>query len=159
MPVHPLRFRHHLAALALLAALGGCADPDPLRPAGAPAPLLVDGPPQTVRTDPATLVAAEVRGDRLRLQVTFGGGCREHSFALYASDAFLESDPVQLRLYLAHDARGDNCRALLARELEFDLAGVRQAYRDSYGRDGTVMLLVHAPGAAEPFRPALRYSF
>lgn len=160
MPDTGSRLRFAAAALALLAALAGCADPGPLRPGGAPGPVLVGGSRETVRTDPATIVSADVRGDRLRLEVTFGGGCAEHSFALYRENGFLESVPVQLRLLLAHDANGDNCRALLHRELEFDLGSVREAYREAYGGPGgTVLLRIHAPGAGEPFGPPLRYDF
>ena len=153
------RLRRCAAALALVGALSACARSTPLETSAAPAPVLISGDPGTTRQDPATILQARIQGDQLMVQVQFGGGCRDHEFARYSGDAFLESSPVQMRLRLAHDDHGDACRALLGRDLTFDLTPVKDAYRQQYGSHGAVILQLYAPGAAQPIEPSLRYEF
>jgi hypothetical protein len=94
----------------------------------------------------------EVRivGDTLEATVTYGGGCREHDFALVFANVFLESYPVQMRGMLSHDANGDMCRALLGQTLHFDLTPLRDAYRAAYGEtSATIVLQGNWPGRLE----------
>ena len=84
-------------------------------------------------TDPVTISAAEVKGDSLWMTVSFGGGCRGHSFLLLADGAWMESYPVQTGVRLAHEDNNDNCKALLSRLLKFDLTPLKVAYTNSYG--------------------------
>lgn len=146
--------------LALSLLLAGCVDP--LRSGGElPAVLLPVGAAaasETTRSDPAEIVAAEVEGDRLALSLRFGGGCADHDFALIPSGEFREANPVQTTLTLAHDAHGDMCRALLSRELAFDLASVRAAFQRAYGAHGPLELHVREPGPAGRVH-TLRYIF
>ena len=61
---------------------------------------------------------------------------------------FLESDPVQLPVSLAHDANGDSCLAWLTQDVASDLTPIRDRYHRAYG-DGPariVLLLAGAPG-------------
>lgn len=91
--------------------------------------------------DPFAIREAAVEGPRLKLSVRFGGGCRPHDFGLVASSLFMESHPVQANLLLTHDAHGDMCRALLYRDLVFDLRPLRAAYEAAYpGSPGPVLL-------------------
>jgi hypothetical protein len=113
----------------------------------------------TARLDRADIVSSEIVGDRLHLRVQHAGGCARHDFALIHSGVFMESLPVQTRLQLAHDANGDNCRALLTRDLSFDLAPLKAAYQQAYGSRGPLIVHLIAPGGgAAPARP-LRYEF
>ncbi len=85
----------------------------------------------------------EVRivGDTLEATVSYGGGCAEHGFALVFANIFLESDPVQMRGLLSHDAKGDPCRALITRTLRFDLTPLKEAYLTLYRQtSGTIIL-------------------
>jgi hypothetical protein len=82
--------------------------------------------------DPVTISNAVVRGDSLELSVSFGGGCREHTFLLLSDAAWMESYPVQVGVKLSHDSKGDNCKALLSRVLRFDLSPLKSAYQASY---------------------------
>lgn len=151
--------RRSAAPLALLAALSACADPTPLQPSGDDPEVrisanLPDGP-----DDPASILRAEIRGDRLLLEVRYGGGCREHRFALAGGGVFMESQPVQTSLRLEHDALGDVCRALVERELSFDLTPLREAYLSAYGQGGTLVIHLYEPGSGAVVRPPLRYDF
>jgi hypothetical protein len=81
---------------------------------------------------PVTIHSSAIVGDSLELTVSFGGGCRDHTFALLANGAWMESNPVQTGVRLAHDGSGDPCDALLSRTLRFDLSPLKTAYANSY---------------------------
>lgn len=85
--------------------------------------------------------SARIDGDRLVVEVSFSGGCRDHAFVLVVSTFFKESDPVQLDVVLAHNAYGDPCEAWPTETHSFDLALVRDQYREFYGEGSGVVLL------------------
>lgn len=88
-----------------------------------------------------------VANDSLQVTVQYAGGCKRHEFSLHASRVFMESHPVQSRVVLHHDANGDTCRALLTRELQFDLTPLRDAWRAGYQqRHGTIILRLRGFG-------------
>ena len=86
-------------------------------------------------TDPFELLEAKIEGDSLLLSVRYGGGCSEHVFDLEAGPMLKSLPPKQI-ISIAHDANGDNCRALIQRTIAFDLS----AYRGS-PRGGTVIVV------------------
>jgi len=92
-------------------------------------------------SDPVTIAGFTIRGDSLELAVSFGGGCRDHQFLLLSDAAWMESYPVQVGVRLAHDANGDNCKALLSRVLRFDLTPLKTAYATSYQSASGIMKL------------------
>lgn len=57
----------------------------------------------------------------------------------------MESNPVQVRLVLSHDARDELCDAAFGRTLRFDLRPIREAYVRAYGHDGPVVLNLVTP--------------
>lgn len=152
--------RRIVAALLTLPLLGGCSDP--LRTGDDRLPVLLPlgagAATTTRRSDAAQIVGATIDGDRLHLELRFGGGCAEHDFALIHDGEFRESYPVQTTLTLAHDAHGDMCRALLGRDLVFDLTPVKAAYQRSYGAHGPLDLHLREPGPAGRSH-TLRYTF
>ncbi|MDE0206688.1 MAG: hypothetical protein OXP66_11755 [Candidatus Tectomicrobia bacterium] len=87
-----------------------------------------------------------LEGDVLTFTVSYGGGCRRHDFTLVADDRFMESDPVKLNVFLAHDAHDDPCEAYPRQRYAFDLTPLTRLYRDAYGRDaGVIILGLHRP--------------
>lgn len=87
--------------------------------------------------------APVVEGDTLALTVSYGGGCQFHEFTLVASEAFAESHPVELDVFLAHEANGDRCRAYLTETYGFDLTPIKRLYQEAYQKEaGTVVLLL-----------------
>lgn len=96
--------------------------------------VIITGDPNDSQwpADPVTIHSAVIKGDSLELSVSYGGGCRDHWFALLANGAWMESYPVQTGIRLAHDAKGDGCKALLTRTLRFDLEPLKAAYASSY---------------------------
>ena len=98
--------------------------------------------------DDYELEAADVAGDTLAVTASYSGGCRDHRFTLVAAEVFMESDPVQLDVAIAHDADGDPCEAYLTEDYHFILDPIKARYRASYGAGaGTIVLnLGNAPG-------------
>lgn len=101
-------------------------------------------------SDQVTIQGFTIRGDSLELAVTFGGGCGDHTFILLSDGAWMESYPVQVAVKLAHDANGDNCKALLSRVLRFDLSPLKAAYATSYQATSGIMKLNIRGTAASP---------
>jgi hypothetical protein len=90
-----------------------------------------------------------LKGDSLVLAVSFGGGCREHTFLLLADAMWMESYPVQTGVRLAHESNNDPCDAMLSRTLKFDLIPLKVAYTKSYGpAPGIIRIHVGASGAS-----------
>ncbi len=101
-------------------------------------------------TDDYELNAAAVKGDTLAVTVSYSGGCRAHRFTLVTAEAFMESDPVQLEVAIAHDADGDPCEAYPTEDYHFILDPIKARYKASYGAGpGTIVLrLDRAPGGS-----------
>jgi len=76
--------------------------------------------------DPFDLLGARIEGDSMMLDVRYGGGCKEHVFALDAGPMLKSLPPKQL-LSISHDANGDNCRALITKTIAFDLVPYRRS--------------------------------
>ena len=86
------------------------------------------------------LTAAAIAGDTLAVTVSYSGGCQDHQFTLVASPSFLESDPVQLEVALAHNANGDPCEAWLTEEYLFSLVPIKERFQSQYQDSGRVVL-------------------
>lgn len=143
-------------ALVLLAACGSGA------PTNTPADssLLVVHPGVVIAADAdapgdAYVISGRptVEDNALQVTVEYGGGCARHEFALRASHVFLESHPVQSPVTIRHNAHGDLCKALLIRDLQFDLTALRDAWRRSYQRQsGTIVLRLRGYDEGIPYK-------
>ena len=110
--------------------------------------------------DLLTVDSARAREDHLHVFVSYGGGCADHDFAAVAHTGWMESEPVQLGLFIAHDAHGDPCRALLHSELTFDLDPVRRAYQAAYRTPtGRIILRISAGQNPTQVGTTVRYEF
>ncbi|MEM0999005.1 MAG: hypothetical protein AAGN35_18240 [Bacteroidota bacterium] len=76
-------------------------------------------------SSPLMSVEAEIKNGCLVLNVSYSGGCQDHQFGLYWGEMWAESMPPQTQLYLYHNNRGDNCRAIKYEQLKFDLATIQ----------------------------------
>jgi hypothetical protein len=152
------RSRLPAAACLLMAVVGGTAcSSDPVAYVTADEIGMVSvapsADPSQYARDQLTVDSARVREDRMHVFVTYGGGCADHDFAAVAHTGWMESEPVQLGLFIAHDAHGDRCRALLRSELTFDLDPVRRAYEAAY-RTATGRIILRISPGHEPTRVA-----
>lgn len=78
---------------------------------------------EPIGNDFVVIEAAGLKGDKLIIDVRYGGGCvPQHTFQLNWDGSFLKSNPAQAVLELSHNANGDPCRALLSERLQFDLS-------------------------------------
>jgi hypothetical protein len=120
-------------------------------PGGAPPVTLTPADPAEITPrSPWRLLEGRLAGDRLFLRVGFSGCAPDHPFRLVAGRNFMESEPVQTWMVLAHDDRGELCDGWFERELVFDLRPIQWAYREDYGGGGTVRLRLAVPDAPEP---------
>jgi hypothetical protein len=120
----------------------GCNDGQLIQTLKACAPLpqieICDGPapPDAPAVEP--LYLAE---DALALAITYGGGCETHTFRLCTDGSFLESNPVQLRVWVKDEGPPDPCLALPTEEKVFDLSPIRSWYERNYQTpNGTVIV-------------------
>ena len=94
-------------------------------------------------TDDFELSAASITGDTLAVTVSYSGGCKAHQLTLVSPGLFLESNPVQLVVALAHNANGDSCEAWLTQDYFFRIAPIKTLYQEAYLQDsGTIVLLL-----------------
>lgn len=120
--------------------------------------IFTDLGPDQWPADPLSIEHIEIDGSLLTLDLTYSGGCAPHSIDFVGWGHFLESEPVQLRALLAHDARDDACDAIISSRRTFDLQPIRQAWQSGYHlTHGTVILRIADP-AGGPER-SVEYHF
>lgn len=96
---------------------------------------------QEAPRDPNTINSVELEEDILKLSVSYGGGCKEHEFALIITNNFMESNPVQINVLLSHNANDDLCEAYLTEELLFDLTPLKETWQQTYQQEsGTIII-------------------
>ena len=140
---------HHLAlTLTLTLSLLACSDDDDADDSGDPGAGSGDTVPEAFSDcrasdgDATELGEPTVSGDTLSIDASYGGGCEAHEFQVCWDQSFMESEPVQVRLEVWHDANGDSCEAYLSETLLFDLAPLKQAWQDAYQQEsGTITIL------------------
>jgi hypothetical protein len=71
--------------------------------------------------DDYTINSVEIVGNQLSVNVTYGGGCKEHEFELLGDQRIMKSLPPQMNVVLKHNANQDMCRALITTTIVFDL--------------------------------------
>ena len=92
--------------------------------------------------DAVEITGFTIDGDAAIVDVGHSGGCAEHEFAFcWPDQSFQESDPVQVRVQLYHDANGDMCEAYIQGPVEIDLTPLKEAWLDAYGGStGTIVV-------------------
>lgn len=104
--------------------------------------------------DPFQIQDARVSGHNLQVDLSYGGGCRVHDVKLVAWGGWMESNPIQVRLFLSHEDFDDPCDAWITREFNFALVPMKLAYEADYGvgepGKTTLVLLLDDPMLASP---------
>jgi hypothetical protein len=75
----------------------------------------------TQESDPLTINSAVLEGHVLTLEVEYSGGCQDHSYELYGSEAVMKSMPPKRSIKLVHNSNGDNCRELITETIKFNI--------------------------------------
>jgi hypothetical protein len=78
----------------------------------------------------------------LFLSVTYTGGCKEHNFELVAWNYFImKPNEIQADILLSHDSNSDSCKAIINKELCFDLSPLNSEYHKLFkSTSGTIVL-------------------
>lgn len=107
---------------------------------------------QSIGDDMVGIRSAGLKGDKLILDVVYGGGCRSHDFQLSWDGNILKSAPPQVILSLTHNGNQDPCRALLRERLQFDLS-VELPSPEQYVlrvASNTTEVIAHEPSNSTP---------
>jgi hypothetical protein len=72
-------------------------------------------------SDLIQITDVSVKGNIMSINVSYSGGCQEHSFQLIGSANIAKSLPPIRSVKLVHNANGDACRELKEDILEFDI--------------------------------------
>jgi hypothetical protein len=81
----------------------------------------------SLSTDPISIISAKVDGDCLKLTLQYGGGCKEHQVDLAFIQPECGTPPLPPPTFeIRHNANSDACKALVTKEYNFDLKGIRE---------------------------------
>ena len=61
-------------------------------------------------------------GDKMTINISYSGGCKEHNFKLVGNQFITNSNPPERFCRLYHENNGDDCRELVNSVLEFDIS-------------------------------------
>ena len=84
-----------------------------------------------VKSDPHTISAIRVSGNKLFINITYSGGCEKHEFQVKGSPMIAKSLPPIRAIQLVHHSNGDACKKLIEQTLEVDISAL--AYKQEAG--------------------------
>lgn len=84
-------------------------------------------------SDPITIEKVSIKGNEMTIDVSYSGGCKDHTFELIGSQMVAKSMPPIRAIKLVHTGNEDNCRALIMRTLVFDISAL--AYQQVEGNE------------------------
>ncbi len=91
-----------------------------------------------------------IRNNKLAINISYGGGCKNHNFSLIGSNEYLESYPMRTSLLLSHQSNNDTCLVMFTRILAFNLDPLREYTLELYpGYKNTIKLFIE--GGQEVF--------
>lgn len=86
------------------------------------------------QSDPITTIdTVFIEGNIMYIDLTYGGGCKEHQFEVIGSFAIAKSYPPIRSLQIVHNANNDMCRALVSVRLAVNIENV--AYKQEAGSE------------------------
>lgn len=86
----------------------------------------------SLRTDPITVIDAQVEGDCLKLTLQYGGGCEVHQVDLALIQPWCGTPPLPPPTFeIRHDSNDDLCYALITKDYSFDISRIREQGKTS----------------------------
>jgi hypothetical protein len=82
-------------------------------------------------SDPISISDVRIEGNKMLINVSYGGGCEEHNFQVIGSPMISKSLPPVRAIQLVHVANGDKCKMNVMKTLEVDLKEL--AYKQEAG--------------------------
>ena len=96
-----------------------------LKPATQEEPAIVTKSCVGLPMDPFSInESMSIENNILRINVGYGGGCEEHTFAACWDGSITKTNPSTLTLSMSHDDHDDLCDAFVQRDLFIDLTGI-----------------------------------
>jgi hypothetical protein len=86
-----------------------------------------------VPSDPVTISDIRVKGNKLFIDVSYSGGCKEHTFQLVGSSMIAKSLPPIRHMQLIHESNDDKCKKMVMQTLEVDIKAL--AYQQQAGSE------------------------
>jgi len=71
-----------------------------------------------------TIENAEIKDSILTINISYSGGCKDHSFELMFNGMYMKSLPRKASLYLKHESNDDICKKLIMLELKYNLSSI-----------------------------------
>lgn len=85
------------------------------------------------KSDDYTINSIEIKGNVMTLDVSYSGGCTEHSFAMTGSQVISKSLPPIRSIQLIHNANGETCRELKSTKVSVNIESL--AYKQEEGSE------------------------
>ncbi|NMB82261.1 MAG: hypothetical protein GYA14_10630 [Ignavibacteria bacterium] len=112
-----------------------------------------------VKRDMLSVNAASINKDEIKFNVSYSGGCKEHSIELYAFKEIQKTNPAQVTLLLSHNANNDMCEAYLTKTVSFNLSNLKSHLKSTYNISDQVLLIIHDPSGRPLNNPVIVYNF
>src|SRR5690554_1771267 len=74
------------------------------------------------KSDPINIKFVQQSGDYVVFDVSYSGGCADHTFDLVTTGAFTATYPPEVEVRLKHNNNGDGCRSVIDQKLYFDIS-------------------------------------
>lgn len=82
------------------------------------------------KSDAISIEKVVINGNEMVLEVSYSGGCKDHTFELIGSQMIAKSLPPIRAVKLIHHANEDNCRAMIMKTLVFDISDLAYQQKD-----------------------------
>lgn len=100
-------------------------------------------------SDPMTISSVQINGNDMIIEVTYSGGCGEHSFQVIGSSTIAKSLPPVRSIQLVHNANKDECEKMIIQKIKVDISEL--AYKKEAGSEIYLTL--------EGWKEKLKYTF
>jgi hypothetical protein len=77
-----------------------------------------------VPSDPTTISNIRIEGNTMFIDMSYTGGCEEHTFKVVGSEAISKSLPPIRSIQLIHSAKGDQCKKIVEETLTVDISKI-----------------------------------
>ena len=91
-----------------------------------------------VASDSITIIDAKIIGNKLHLNVSYSGGCKNHDFKIIGNSLISKSLPPIRSVKLIHYANDDKCKKLVLDNLIIDISEL--AYKKESGSEISLQL-------------------
>ena len=72
-----------------------------------------------------TIQNVSISGDIINIDVSYSGGCKEHSFQLTTNGLYAKSNLPKINLYLSHNNNEDMCKKMIEETIHFDIKQIQ----------------------------------